>query len=90
MRHVARGWKLWSQLALIVAAVSASPLRLWAADDDNIVESLEVISDGSMVTIPVRIADTEHPFILDTGATISVFDESLQGTMGPLRWSLLP
>src|SRR5262249_35299249 len=44
--------------------------------------SIKFDPDCDGVLIPVRIGNRDYQFVLDTGATASVFDERLQSLMG--------
>ena len=51
----------------IVLACNAAPAA----------ERFEVLPFGDAILLPVRIGDETHSFLLDTGATASVFDRSI-------------
>ena len=69
-------WMLiaWTQLFALGSA--AEPTA--AAKKTGVLESFKFDPDDRWVLIPVRVGGKDYQFILDTGATFSVFDVTLR------------
>ncbi len=55
----------------------AKPEAVWS--------TFPIVDDESVVMVPVTLGSREYPFILDTGATLCVVDESLSYLLGHYR-----
>ena len=66
-------------LAWSIAIVLAVPAL--GGENENVIESFAVDGSGDLLLIPVTVAGAQHQFILDTGCTVSVFDDSLKGAL---------
>lgn len=77
----------WGNSVLQTAAFA---LLAWATGSclanprADVVEEFDVARRGDVVIVPVTVRRRCYPFILDTGATGWVFDDSLRGTLGPV------
>src|SRR5690349_12251002 len=58
-----------------------------AKDDGNTIAQYRVARSGDLLLIPVVIGETEHQFMLDTGAMATVLSHSLTETLAPLKRS---
>jgi hypothetical protein len=61
---------------LVVSGLPADP------PDQEALESFRVYGDGDCLIVPVTIKGKNYPFIVDTGATGTVYDISLRPLMG--------
>ena len=68
-------WRLSAAVAFILFTLSQ--LRLPASDNDIVLESAEVFTDGDALLVPLRIKGKEYLCMLDSGSTSSVYDVSL-------------
>ena len=48
-----------------------------AGDDQNLIETFAIATDGGPLMIPLHIKTEDSSFVLDTGAAISVFDPAV-------------
>lgn len=69
-------------VALVVSGMVAQGRRVVAADEAAKPETFSVAKNGKAIVLPVRIDDVEYPFLLDTGAAISMFNPSLKPMVG--------
>jgi hypothetical protein len=73
MRHI-RGFVLVGVLA--IAGIARSEELALEIPANLILERFAVAKDGADLLVPVNVTEKSHPFIVDTGATITVFDTS--------------
>lgn len=71
---------VWSAPA---APPSTQPASQHAAP--KVLAEFDVAKDGESVIVPVRLDGREYPFLLDTAASLTVFDTSLRSKLGPVR-----
>src|SRR5262245_40900063 len=57
------------------SALPQEPAR--QSTGSRVLAEFAVFTDGDGLLLPVRIGEKEYAFVLDTGATLSVFDTSL-------------
>jgi hypothetical protein len=64
------------------------PAHTWAEEPSlkglpkNVIEEFEVAKYGDVLVVPITIQQRKYSFVLDTGSTVSVFDNSLRGMVG--------
>ena len=47
-------------------------------------QEFSIAQDGTPILLPVEFRGQQHWFVLDTGATMTMFDMSLKGQLGPV------
>jgi hypothetical protein len=65
-------------LFLVVACLRAEPPR-----DPEVLERFPVSRDGGYLTVPVTIRGKAYPFVVDTGASQTLFDTFFLPLLGP-------
>lgn len=65
-------------VTLIILGLGAPPYHAVARAADDVIESFTVDVNGGLLIIPVTINGKEHPFAVDTGSTVAVFDSRLK------------
>jgi hypothetical protein len=88
-------WKLsvsWGSTSLAALLVWMLGLQVLAAGSEKaateenkqaeVLAEFKIEKGGRAILLPVRIQEREYPFMLDTGATYSVFDMSLKKLLG--------
>src|SRR5215471_12403369 len=51
-------------------------------DPRNVLERFDVAKDGDALIVPVEFQGKTYRFLLDTGASVTVFDTSLEPQLG--------
>jgi len=76
---------------LPIALIALSQASLFAEeapggiDPSLIIEQFDVFTDGDMLLVPVDVGGKRYSFWVDTGATVSIYDESLRPLLGEAR-----
>ncbi|MBI3865467.1 MAG: hypothetical protein HY290_26630 [Planctomycetia bacterium] len=86
--HRATFFLLWAWAACgATCALAAEPENEAAGnrsvDEDSVIDSFPIDGNGNLLLIPVTIAETQHFFILDTGANVSAFGPGLKNYLTP-------
>ena len=74
-------WMLVAWTPLPVSSNAAEPIG--AASKTTVRESFKFDPEDQWVLVAVRVGTKDYQFVLDTGATVSVFDVSLRSHLGP-------
>lgn len=72
-------------LGAVLTAVAIAPVYSAPPPKASIVEEFEFIADDDPLTVPVALRGVEHLFVLDTGATFSIYDKELRPHLGARR-----
>jgi hypothetical protein len=71
----------WGGLLALSAAVAQPPPP--PVFSDAVLEQFPVARGGALLVVPVTLGGKAYPFVLDTGATQTVYDTSLRPLLGP-------
>ncbi len=66
----------------IILSIVFSLLVFGGCASQNVIVEFDIPKNGRMITLPVQIAGKEYQFLLDTGATYCVLDESFRSSLG--------
>lgn len=55
--------------------------------NDSIIEEFDIPDDGDGLYVPVTLANERHTFVIDTGSTYVLYDQSLRPILGDVRES---
>jgi len=70
-------------LLLVLSAYAATAASANSSDDNDVIESFAVASDGNFLIVPVKFNQRSHLFLVDTGSPVTYFDNSLKESLQP-------
>lgn len=69
-------------LAILLIVLADVARLVFAAAPPDVIAEFDIRARGALVTVPVTINDCAYPFVLNTGASGWLFDESLRPLLG--------
>jgi hypothetical protein len=73
---------------IFISVLLLSPVHIWGEEPShrerpqNVIEEFDVAKCGDVLVVPITIQKRKYAFVLDSGSTTSVFDNSLRGLVG--------